>query len=41
MLIIGETEISTETIVLRNMKDGTEMKLPLSCIEDGTLKDYL
>ncbi|MGH1143671.1 histidine--tRNA ligase [Bacillus pseudomycoides] len=40
VLIIGDTEISTETIVLRNMKEGTEMKLPLSCIEEGTLKDY-
>ncbi|WP_459502343.1 histidine--tRNA ligase [Bacillus sp. C1] len=40
VLIIGETEISTKTIVLRNMKEGTELTLPLSCIEDGTLKDY-
>ncbi|MCI0765486.1 histidine--tRNA ligase [Bacillus sp. TL12] len=41
VLIIGENEISTGTIVLRNMKEGTEIKLPLSCIEDRTLKDYL
>lgn len=41
VLIIGETEISTEIIVLRNMKEGVEKKIPLSCIENGTLKDYL
>ncbi|MEH7457915.1 histidine--tRNA ligase [Bacillus sp. JJ1127] len=41
VLIIGETEISTETIVLRNMKEGVEKKIPLSCIENGTLRDYL
>ncbi|KEK23273.1 histidine--tRNA ligase [Bacillus gaemokensis] len=41
VLIIGENEISTETIVLRNMKEGTELNLPLSRIEDGSLKDYL
>ncbi|MBY0598544.1 histidine--tRNA ligase [Bacillus bingmayongensis] len=41
VLIIGETEISTETIVLRNMKESTEINVPLSCIENGTLKDYL
>ncbi|PEB53018.1 histidine--tRNA ligase [Bacillus pseudomycoides] len=41
VLIIGETEISTETIVLRDMKEGVEKKIPLSCIENGTLRDYL
>ncbi|HEK9100024.1 histidine--tRNA ligase [Bacillus pfraonensis] len=41
VLIIGENEISTETIVLRDMKNSIESTIPLSCIEDGTLKDYL
>ncbi|MBO1581451.1 histidine--tRNA ligase [Bacillus sp. XF8] len=41
VLIIGENEIKTETIVLRDMKKSTEKNIPLSCIENGTLKNYL
>ncbi|KFN04368.1 histidine--tRNA ligase [Bacillus clarus] len=41
VLIIGEDEISKETVVLRNMKGGTEFNVPLSSLEDGTLRNYL
>lgn len=41
VLIIGENEIQTETIILRNMVRSTEQTIPLSCIEDGTLSKYL
>ncbi|MDM5189052.1 histidine--tRNA ligase [Bacillus sp. DX4.1] len=41
VLIIGEEEINNQTLVLRNMKEGTEQKIPLACIEKGTLKEYL
>ena len=28
VLIIGEEELSTETVMLRNMKEGSEVKVP-------------
>ncbi|MGG0240078.1 histidine--tRNA ligase [Bacillus rhizoplanae] len=41
VLIIGEEEINNNVAVLRNMKEGTEQNIPLACIENGTLKQYL
>ncbi|EAO53183.1 Histidyl-tRNA synthetase [Bacillus thuringiensis serovar israelensis ATCC 35646] len=32
VLIIGEEELSTETVMLRNMKEGSEVKVPLSSL---------
>lgn len=40
VLIIGEEELSTETVVLRNMKEGSEVKVPLSSLKDNTLNKY-
>lgn len=34
VLIIGEEELSTETVVLRNMKEGSEVKIPLSSLSN-------
>lgn len=34
VLIIGEEELSTETVVLRNMKEGSEVKVPLSSLSN-------
>ncbi|MGG0187703.1 histidine--tRNA ligase [Bacillus rhizoplanae] len=41
VLIVGEEEINNNVAVLRNMKEGTEQNIPLACIENGTLKQYL
>ncbi|MED1106154.1 histidine--tRNA ligase [Bacillus paramycoides] len=41
VLIIGEEEITTETVVLRNMKEGTEVKIPLSSLENNTFNNYM
>ncbi|MED1410903.1 MULTISPECIES: histidine--tRNA ligase [Bacillus] len=41
VLIIGEEEITAETVVLRNMKEGTEVKIPLSSLENNTFKNYI
>ncbi|WP_144572610.1 histidine--tRNA ligase [Bacillus paramycoides] len=41
VLIIGEEEITTETVVLRNMKEGTEIKIPLSSLENSTFNNYI
>ncbi|MGH0949948.1 histidine--tRNA ligase [Bacillus mycoides] len=41
VLIIGEEELSTETVVLRNMKEGTEVKIPLSSLENNTFNNYI
>ncbi|CAM4007666.1 MULTISPECIES: histidine--tRNA ligase [Bacillus cereus group] len=41
VLIIGEEEITTETVVLRNMKEGTEVKIPLSSLENNTFNNYI
>jgi histidyl-tRNA synthetase len=41
VLIIGEDEINTNVAILRNMKEGTEQTIPLTCIENGTLKQFL
>ncbi|MFJ8353318.1 histidine--tRNA ligase [Bacillus paramycoides] len=41
VLIIGEEEITAETIVLRNMKEGTEVKIPLSSLENSTFNNYM
>ena len=40
VLIIGEDELSTETVVLRNMKEGSEVKVPLSSLKDNTFNNY-
>lgn len=34
VLIIGEEELSTETAMLRNMKEGSEVKVPLSSLSN-------
>ena len=34
MLIIGENELSTNTVVLRNMKEGSEVKVPISSLSN-------
>ncbi|MED1557115.1 histidine--tRNA ligase [Bacillus paramycoides] len=41
VLIIGEEEITTEIVVLRNMKEGTEVKIPLSSLENSTFNNYI
>ncbi|MFJ8412220.1 histidine--tRNA ligase [Bacillus paramycoides] len=41
VLIIGEEEITAETVVLRNMKEGTEVKIPLSSLENNTFNNYI
>ncbi|MGR3774277.1 histidine--tRNA ligase [Bacillus paramycoides] len=41
VLIIGEEEITTEIVVLRNMKEGTEVKIPLSSLENSTFNNYM
>ncbi|MED0972815.1 histidine--tRNA ligase [Bacillus paramycoides] len=41
VLIIGEEEITTEIVVLRNMKEGTEVKIPLSSLENNTFNNYM
>ncbi|MCW9132728.1 histidine--tRNA ligase [Bacillus paramycoides] len=41
VLIIGEEEITTETVVLRNMKEGNEVKIPLSSLENDTFNNYM
>ncbi|MGG2091759.1 histidine--tRNA ligase [Bacillus sp. S13(2024)] len=41
VLIIGEDEINANVAVLRNMEKGTEQTIPLACIENGTLKQFL
>ncbi|PFM58712.1 histidine--tRNA ligase [Bacillus cereus] len=41
VLIIGEEEITAETVVLRNMKEGTEVKIPLSSLENSTFNNYI
>ncbi|EJR53934.1 histidyl-tRNA synthetase 1 [Bacillus cereus VD107] len=41
VLIIGEEEITTESVVLRNMKEGTEVKIPLSSLENSTFNNYI
>ncbi|MGG2065297.1 histidine--tRNA ligase [Bacillus sp. S14(2024)] len=41
VLIIGEDEINANVAVLRNMEEGTEQTIPLACIENGTLKQFL
>ncbi|WP_212936370.1 His/Gly/Thr/Pro-type tRNA ligase C-terminal domain-containing protein, partial [Bacillus hominis] len=41
VLIIGEEEIVTETVVLRNMKEGSEVKVPLSSLENNTFNNYI
>ncbi|WP_212982332.1 MULTISPECIES: ATP phosphoribosyltransferase regulatory subunit, partial [Bacillus] len=38
--IIGEEELSTETAMLRNMKEGIEVKVPLSSLKGDTLNNY-
>ena len=40
VLIIGEDELSTNTVVLRNMKEGSEVKVPISSLKDNTLNNY-
>ncbi|TKI93191.1 histidine--tRNA ligase, partial [Bacillus cereus] len=34
VLIIGEDELSTNTVVLRNMKEGSEVKVPISSLSN-------
>ncbi|NWK69137.1 histidine--tRNA ligase [Bacillus paramycoides] len=41
VLIIGEEEITAEIVVLRNMKEGTEVKIPLSSLENSTFNNYI
>ncbi|WP_369903252.1 His/Gly/Thr/Pro-type tRNA ligase C-terminal domain-containing protein [Bacillus manliponensis] len=41
VLIVGEDEIKTNTAVLRNMNEGTEEKIQLASIEDGTIIQYI
>lgn len=40
VLIIGEEELSTNTVMLRNMKEGSEVKVPLSSLKNNTLNKY-